>query len=238
MLQSIEQNQGPVFAHVHLFGTHGPKFEPRERVFSKGLEQSKEQMDEFYDDSIRDFDNLLKYLYEWLEQRKLLSKTIIVVNSDHDRFNELHRRIPLIIRFPDKQRIDRVVENVQLLDLAPTLLDYLGLEIPLWMSGRSLLSDRLVRDFPIISVKDNFPIRGFNFKTPPFFNFHSVAATICNRGYTLDLHTNSLTVSEVPGHTGMCDNLLEPPETLIKSLLISGLSDGGFDIGRLIEKRK
>ena len=42
--------------------------------------------------------------------------------------------------------------NVQLLDLAPTLLDYLGIDKPDWMEGDSVLREEPDRLRRIVSV--------------------------------------------------------------------------------------
>ena len=43
------------------------------------------------------------------------------------------------MRFPDASRTGMINQNVQLLDLAPTIVDWLGGKPPEWMQGDSLL---------------------------------------------------------------------------------------------------
>ena len=40
-------------------------------------------------------------------------------------------RVPLIIRFPNKEITDKVIENqARLIDIMPTILDYKGIQVP------------------------------------------------------------------------------------------------------------
>jgi arylsulfatase A-like enzyme len=62
-----------------------------------------------------------------------------VINSDHASQWKITERVPLMIRFPKSAVKGRVAANVQLADVAPTMLSYLGVRIPTWMDGQSLL---------------------------------------------------------------------------------------------------
>ena len=84
--------------------------------------------------------------------RGLDSSTVVVLVSDHgeelnDHGGWTHGKelfeeslaVPLVIRFPDRGHGVRVGAPVQQTDILPTLLDYLAIEIPSWVEGRSLL---------------------------------------------------------------------------------------------------
>lgn len=106
-----------------------------------------------YDAEIRLVDRELERMVEELVARGLWENTVLVVTSDHgDEFMEHgglgHGRtlekemiaIPLLVHFgstegPRGVRVPGVVRN---LDLAPTLLDIAGVEIPTRFEGRSL----------------------------------------------------------------------------------------------------
>lgn len=98
-----------------------------------------------------------KYLQEFqrmLDESGAGKNTIFVFLSDHgEEFYEHQRmhhwitlynevlRIPLIIRYPDNRNAgQRVTENAGLIDVAPTLLDAVGLQVPGGFGGHSLLS--------------------------------------------------------------------------------------------------
>jgi len=52
----------PLFAHIHLLGTHGDFYYPSVRVFSSGKTQDEPLMVDFYDDAILDFDLVVQHL--------------------------------------------------------------------------------------------------------------------------------------------------------------------------------
>ena len=116
---------------------------------------------DWYDGSIRGMDVELGRLVERLRTLGLDDDTLIVFMSDHgeeflehDRmfhgqtvYNEL-TQVPLVMRWPGAIPSGAVVdENVQLIDIMPTLLDLSGLPHPEGMQGRSLL--------PFVSVEES-----------------------------------------------------------------------------------
>ena len=108
---------------------------------------------DWYDGSIRGMDVELGRLVERLRTLGIDDDTLVVFMSDHgeefldhDRmfhghtvYNEL-TQVPLIMRWPGGIPAGVVVdENVQLIDIMPTLLDLSGLPHPEGLQGRSLL---------------------------------------------------------------------------------------------------
>lgn len=109
-----------------------------------------------YDATIRVADSALERLVAHLEAEGLLEQTILIVTSDHgEEFQEhgglLHGRtlyeeqvrIPLLVRLPESlrsttHRPGRVEAAGHHVDLAPTILDLLGLEPDPLMEGISL----------------------------------------------------------------------------------------------------
>jgi len=104
-----------------------------------------------YDAEIRQLDDQLARLFRALDARGLSDRTLLVVTSDHgEEFMEhgsvLHGRtmyqeviaVPLLVRGPGIPRGVRVAQNVSLADLAPTILDVLGVAAPLGIDGRSV----------------------------------------------------------------------------------------------------
>lgn len=100
-------------------------------------------------------DAQLARLIEELKRSGRWEKTLVVLTSDHGEGlgshgywfdhgtflydEELH--VPLILRFPNAQHAGtRVKSQVRLLDIAPTVLDHLGLREALKMTGESLLN--------------------------------------------------------------------------------------------------
>jgi len=105
-----------------------------------------------YDEGIHWTDADLVPLFAYLERSGLAEKTIVVFNADHGEEFDEHGvishgqtyydgvvRTPLVIAAPGMPRPGRAVpELVQNLDIAPTLLDMVGIERPRNWSGRSL----------------------------------------------------------------------------------------------------
>lgn len=109
-----------------------------------------------YDGGILFTDTFLGWLFDNLRRLDLEERTLVVFTSDHGeefgdhdpaRFYDAHCRtvfdelirVPLILRLPGAVPAGRVVSApVELVDVAPTILDYLGIQPPLAMSGRSL----------------------------------------------------------------------------------------------------
>lgn len=137
----VENNERPVFIHAHLMGTHGPHFYPTQILFSKGGGQDKDWMVDYYDDAIKSFDFYLEELYGALAESGELENTIIIIYTDHNMGYHTNQRIPLLIRFPKEQFAGSVKNNVQNIDIAPTVLDYLKIKTPDWMAGLSFLRD-------------------------------------------------------------------------------------------------
>ena len=143
----------PFFILTHFMDTHGPKFSPKNPVFSKGGEQDRSWHPDFYHDSILDFDHSFKQIYMQLKRKGKLDKTILVVMSDHGQIYSNKDQIPLMIRFPDQTKSGRFGVNVQLIDIAPTMLSALNIEVPDWMEGYDLMdTDAIPEDRFIFSM--------------------------------------------------------------------------------------
>jgi arylsulfatase A-like enzyme len=237
LLEFIDDGPQPFFAHVHLLVTHGPTFRPSHRIFSEGQEQTSNWMLDFYDDAVLDFDAMAAELVEALESRGLLDSTLLILYSDHPRRYRIWDRIPLLIRFPGGQPAGRIRANVQLIDLAPTILDFLNLPRPDWMGGRSLLTDELPSDRPLFGAQQNYAEQergetGIRIKpdaiTPPFFTMRYTTMVVCGNWYRLDLVRNRLETGVVDGHTGPCPTSLGPEEARV--MLLEHLRSRGFDV--------
>ena len=107
-----------------------------------------------YDAEIRYVDDTIGYFVEELKKKGIFNETIIVLLSEHGEMFAKHGRfgragtvrgtlyddvihIPLIIRHPElgPGRIDQLV---QIIDIMPTLLDFIGVDTQTRMQGKSL----------------------------------------------------------------------------------------------------
>jgi arylsulfatase A-like enzyme len=216
LLEYIREASAPFFVHAHLLGTHDP-LRPQRRVYSK---EGDLYGDDLYDDAILEFDGFVEQLVDTLEQSGELDKTLLIITSDHGR-NWRHHRIPLIFRFPGRTDRGIVSNSVQLLDVAPTILDYLGVEIPQWMDGDSLLSSKPDRLRPIFSQTTQLKDKVRSLK--------SVAVTFCQRTFSLDIDSGTVKVGEIPGHTSPCPEVDRLDVDEMKTLLMELLRSNGYN---------
>ena len=136
--------RGDVNPLLRMLDGSGPavSYTPADVRFLQGL----------YDGEIAYFDAQLGRLVDRLRERKLLERTILVVLSDHGESFLEHGTIkhclsvydsevktPLLVRLPRQRHGERLGGAVQNLDLAPTLVDLLGLPAEKGFEGRSLL---------------------------------------------------------------------------------------------------
>lgn len=152
-----KKDSTPFFAWLHYFDLH-MRYGPRgsipapERVNALAL----------YDGKVAYVDMLIGELTNFLKKKGLFENTIIIVMADHGEtfsvrgfeghsqsFYEELIKIPLIIRGPNIPRGKRLDQLVRSIDVAPSILDLLGLDIPGWMEGKSfypLLKDEKLED--------------------------------------------------------------------------------------------
>lgn len=133
---------------------------PRQQMTAIGHTQVLDGRDELgfyiarYDAEIAYADHHLGTLLETLEDRGLMDKTMTVFTSDHGESLGEHYyyfdhgrfgfqtcvRVPFIVHFPGVVPAGVDSQPVELIDLAPTLLEAAGVELDdrAWMQGRSL----------------------------------------------------------------------------------------------------
>ncbi len=114
-----------------------------------------------YLSSVYAMDKDIGRVLDYLDKQGLAENTLVIYTSDQGFFLGEHgwfdkrfmyeetMRTPLVVRYPAKIKAQQIiVEMVQNIDYAPTLLDFSGIEIPDDMQGISLKS-RLVDNKPI-----------------------------------------------------------------------------------------
>lgn len=162
----------PFFSFIHLLDVH------ELNVFSYDFDEKKERKNKeieilktyfkkvkgnsnkyqghlLYDYAIQYVDHEIKLLMKFLEEKKLLHDTIVVISADHGHnfpniplrdgvsqpdhfFDELHH-IPLLFINPEIKplKYDGLVSSI---DIAPTILDFLNIPIPASFKGYSINS--------------------------------------------------------------------------------------------------
>ncbi|MDD3642175.1 MAG: sulfatase-like hydrolase/transferase [Candidatus Krumholzibacteria bacterium] len=235
----VRESSAPFFVHLHLLGTHGPKFRiTPNNVFSAGQREHANWMDDFYDDAILAFDNEVRNIVGRLEKTENPDNTLIVICTDHGQKWSVDKRLPLIFVFPEGPRGKRIAANVQNLDIAPTILDYLGIEKPAWMEGASLLSGKIDPMRPIFTVQHNVKGQGrikgqlrleHAQPKPPFYSMGTLGVLLCDRLYRLRLDESLLIVSQIRGHTLPCADREMLDQASAERLLIEHLEENGYD---------
>ena len=217
----LDKGEGPFFVYLHLLGTHGPKFNPVRRVFSEGKTQDGPWMTDFYDDAILQFDFNVKEILQGLADRNQLQDTIVVITSDHGVKQRNRQRVPLMFLVPTDDRRRRVSSNTQNLDIAPTLLDYLGMERPGWMRGQSLIANDSNPGRTIFTADRSHGIGVVASRqitpshiVPPFFSLGRVSVIRCDTVFEFRLRKNVAFVSKVKGHTRPCPDGPSPTESI------------------------
>jgi len=117
-------------------------------------EEDQRHIAGLYDGEILYTDALVERVLGALKGLELLERSIVIVVADHgeDLYQHNHYfqhmystydsslRVPLFMKFPGAPVGRRVQEIVQNIDIAPTILDLVGLPVPAGFNGRSLLS--------------------------------------------------------------------------------------------------
>jgi arylsulfatase A-like enzyme len=238
-LTLLESSEDPMFIHIHWMGTHGPKYYPETQVFSVGHDpQTQVNREEvFYLDSVLEFDRAMEGFINNMQESGQLSNTVIIITSDHSlRWNVT--RLPLIMYFPNSESSGVISSNSENLDVAPTLLDYLDIPKPAWMSGQSLLHPSNP-GHPIYIVQifssDKDPVTGkitYPEVKAPFYQFGKITVVECDAAYTLNLETLVLSGGKVRPYEGACPaDGLDATRALL--LIREHLKANGFDIALL-----
>lgn len=142
-LDTVEER--PFFLFFHIYEPHTPWSPPPEIAARYG---------NTYDGEVAASDAIVARLVEALRERDLYERSTVIVLSDHgeglgDHGEKEHGillyredlQVPLLVKLPGNRRAGAtVVEPVQLVDLAPTLLELAGLEPMRPLPGTSLLA--------------------------------------------------------------------------------------------------
>jgi len=132
------------FAWLHFYDPHFPYTSPE--PFKSRYE------DHPYNGAIAFTDAQVARVIGFLEQNRLLDRTLVVVMGDHGEGLDQHgegthgffiyestTRVPFIIRAPfDTMRGRRVADPVRSVDVLPTVLDLMGVPAPAGIAGVSL----------------------------------------------------------------------------------------------------
>jgi len=242
MIDYLKQADAPLFLHVHMMDTHGPEFYVPNQHFSAGQIQDQDWMTDFYDDSILNSDSYVNELFRYLSESGKIKNTIIILYSDHGiQWNPL-LRVPLVFWFPNGQYVGRIQENVQLLDVAPTILSYLKVPKPTWMQGKSILTAKLAPDRRIISANVGNELMLTEDRrtwildeskiSPPFYQLGKINMIVCDKWFSLDLENPELSYGDVEGSTASCSPIDIPSPEQAEEILLQHLAAEHYDVAK------
>jgi len=144
----------PFFLFLHTYQVHWP-YDPTPRDLravrdGRGGDGADPAWP--YEGEIRFTDHLVGRFVSRLRRLGVLDRTIVVITSDHgeafgehgtwqhgDMVYDEVMRVPLVVRGPGVPAGVRPGAPVGLVDVAPTVLELAGLEVPTTMQGRSLV---------------------------------------------------------------------------------------------------
>ncbi len=139
-----KNSQKKFFLWMHLYDPHFPYHPPEPYSHEYGTQP--------YNGEIAFADEQVGRLLRFLKEKGIYQNTVIVLCGDHGESLGEHgekthgffiynatMHVPLIIRLPEKAVAPVVADPVSLVDLMPTVLGAVGLEVPSQVQGRSLL---------------------------------------------------------------------------------------------------
>lgn len=146
-IQWMQENpKGPFFIFLHLYDLHSPYDVPQ---------PCRVRFGESYEGELRYVDMEVGRLWSFLSQKGLLSSTLVVFTADHGESLGQHGEhthgyfiyqstlwVPLIFHWPTGDKFSfrsRINAPAGLVDVAPTILQFLGIARPPQFQGRSLL---------------------------------------------------------------------------------------------------
>jgi len=201
--------QKKFFLWMHLYDPHFP-YNPPEPYRT-------EYAGRLYDGGIAFADEQVGRLVRFLKDNGIYQNSIIVLAGDHgeglgEHGEKTHgffiynstMHVPLIIRVPDTAHGKTVSDSVSLVDLMPTVLEAVGVEIPAQVQGKSLLAQ--VRGTDIESAARERTVYGETFLPRIHFNWSELRGAENAKYHFIDAPKPEL--YDVAGDPGEQHNLL------------------------------
>jgi arylsulfatase A-like enzyme len=151
---------------VYTFPPEFPRLKNLEEI--KDLDDFKRWIDG-YDVGIRYTDEYIGKIIKILKDKNLYEETLIIISSDHgenqgelnvygDHATACHvtNRVPMIIKWPRKRWKSEYNSLIYQTDIAATIIEGLGLEVPDFWDGKSFFrnietDEKFGRDFLVVS---------------------------------------------------------------------------------------
>lgn len=237
-LRFMGEAESPFFVHIHLMDSHCCSFRPKVRHFSSSHDKrNKSNAHDFYLDTLLQADQYFEEMIQLLRDTGKLENTLIVYSSDHGKEWKVTERLPLLMRFPNGLPKGRVADTVQMLDVAPTILDYLEIDVPPWMEGQSLLTADVDRMRPVFAVAG---VKRSRLKTrtdrisqlvgsgPPLYGLQAMSMVICHRWYNLGVETGEVEDGYLTDHPAPCLDAVLPDRVSAGRMIAEHLRQRGI----------
>jgi len=235
----IRHAEQPFFIHIHLMGTHCCNYRPRHKVFSaQSFEDDEARKIAAFDDTILESDQYFGQMMAQLQSRNLLDNTLVIYTSDHTSGWDFRTQVPLVFLFPGAEHRGHVSTTIELIDVAPTVLDYLQVPVPAWMEGKSLLGSGFERNRPVFSI---YRVEREHFETeendrlartvnmgPPTYGLSLMGLVVCQRWYIMNLKTRSVIGGNISEYRDKCPAALLPDKDEAAQMMTRHLNDRGI----------
>lgn len=147
-IEQIDDAENPFYLFTHYWDAHAPYDVPEK--YTKQFGNLNDPVAR-YKGGIAYVDDQLQRLLDELDDRGIRDDTLIIVMGDHGESLGEHGiyydhhglydqsiHVPIVLSHPDlpSMNLDSFIQHV---DLAPTVLDFLGHDVPPGMDGQSLL---------------------------------------------------------------------------------------------------
>ncbi len=188
-----KNSQKSFFLWMHLYDPHFPYHPPEP--------YSREYADRPYDGEIAFADEQVGRLLKFLKEKGIYKNTVIVLCGDHGESLGEHgekthgffiynatMHVPLIIRVPGNAATENVIADpVSLVDIMPTVLSAVGVEIPSQVQGRNLFPEthHAEANRPIQGERDRI-LYGETFMPRIHFNWSELRASENTKYHFID----------------------------------------------------
>ncbi|MGM0500935.1 MAG: LTA synthase family protein [Bacillota bacterium] len=183
-LDYLEEAENPFFAFMITVTSHTPfDFYPSDEAKEEFKEMESPLVADYFQ-SISFVDKSLEMFFAELEKRGLAEDTLVVIYGDHEAGIDKEEyssgknfstnknikepeNVPLLIK-PPNNKSDTIEKTGTITDIAPTILDLLGIEEqPEEFAGFSLLDGEevpvpFIHEIPQVLYKDNLFVRQFD----------------------------------------------------------------------------
>lgn len=206
-LTELSKDGRPFFMFTHFYDPHQP-YEPPERFLKKYMER--------YVGEIAYTDEELGRLFDALDDLGLTDNTLVVLTADHGEGRMQHGEethatflydstllVPLIFRCPGLVPAgQRLTPQVRLIDIAPTILDFLGYDNLPDAQGTSLL--------PLITgERDNLRLEAYGESLYGMYNYGLAPLHMLREGGWKYIHAPKPELYHIAADPGELTNLIE-----------------------------